>query len=61
MLQIIFCPVPDFIRELPVTNSGPTTISIGISASAAKGEPGLLVMQAVRTPCSRARRSAPTT
>ena len=33
MLSIIFCPVPDFMRELPVTNSGPTIISMGTSAS----------------------------
>ena len=43
MFSINFCPVPDFIRELPVTYSGPTIISIGISASAASGLPGLLV------------------
>ena len=61
MLQIAFCPVPDFIRELPVTSSGPTIISIGISASAASGESGLLQIQAVRMPCSRARCSAPIT
>ena len=33
MLHIIFCPDPDFMRELPVTYSGPTIISMGMSAA----------------------------
>ena len=61
MFRIIFCPVPDFMRELPVTNSGPTIISMATSASAAIGESGLLDMEAVRIPCSRALRKAPIT
>ena len=50
MFRSIFCAVPDFMRELPVTNSGPRMTSIGISASVATGDPGLLVMPAVRMP-----------
>ena len=61
MFRIIFCPVPDFMRELPVTYSGPTIISMATSASAAMGESGLLVMQPVRMPCSRASCMAPIT
>ena len=33
IFRIIFCPVPDFIRELPVINSGPTIISMATSAT----------------------------
>ena len=61
IFRIIFCPVPDFIRELPVTYSGPTIISMATSASAAIGESGLLVIQPVRIPCLRASRKAPIT
>ena len=37
MFKTIFCAVPAFILELPVTNSGPTTISIGNTAVWLKG------------------------
>ena len=50
MLRAIFWAVPDFMRELPVTNSGPTTVSMATSLSAAMGESGLEVMQPVRMP-----------
>ena len=61
MLRIIFCPVPDFMRELPVTYSGPTIISIATSASFDMGESGLLDMEPVRIPCSLAACKAPIT
>ncbi len=53
ILHIIFWPVPDFIRELPVTYSGPTTISIGMSDTADIGASGLDVMDAVNIPRRR--------
>ena len=37
MLSTIFCAVPLFILVLPVKNSGPTTTSIGKSATALTG------------------------
>ena len=61
MLRIIFCPVPDFMREEPVTNSGPTIISMGYSQAAAMGVSGFDVMQPVRQPLARASVRAPTT
>ena len=54
MLRIIFCPVPLFMRELPVTNSGPTIISMGISTACERGESGLLLIPAVSMPLFRA-------
>ena len=61
MLSISFCAVPAFMRVDPVTNSGPTTASSAYSASAATGDDGLQVMEAVNRPCSRAMRRPPTT
>jgi hypothetical protein len=45
-----FCAVPLFILVLPVTNSGPTTTSIGKSAAALTGESGLQDMLPVTIP-----------
>ena len=61
ILRTSFWAVPDFIRVLPVTNSGPTITSMGISACSATGEFGLQVIQAVRIPFSRQCFSAPIT
>lgn len=61
MLRIIFCPVPDFIREEPVMNSGPTIISMGYAQASLIGAPGLEVMHPVRQPWARASLKAPTT
>ena len=61
IFSTIFWAVPLFIRVLPVTNSGPTTGSMAISASAAIGESGLQEIEAVRIPSERALRRAPIT
>jgi len=45
-----FCAVPLFILVLPVTNSGPTTTSIGKSAAALTGESGLQAILPVMIP-----------
>ncbi len=61
MLHIIFWPVPDFMRDEPVTYSGPTTISIAMSAALLTGASGFEVMAAVRMPCSRQSLRTPMT
>jgi hypothetical protein len=48
MFNTSFCAVPAFMRELPVTNSGPTTTTTGNCAVNASGLPSLHVMQPVR-------------
>ena len=50
MLSINFWAVPAFMRVDPVTNSGPTTASRAYSASAATGDAGLQVIEAVSSP-----------
>ena len=61
ILSINFWAVPDFIRVLPVTNSGPTIATIGISASFSRFEPGLHVIQAVSNPFCLASFTPPIT
>lgn len=61
MLSTSFCAVPDFMRVLPVTNSGPTTAAIGISHAAAIAESGLQTTHAVSMPSFRAFSIAPRT
>src|SRR5690606_41897688 len=61
MLRTSFCAVPLFILVLPVTNSGPTTTSMGKSAAALTGEPGLHAMLPVVMPRLRHSSSAPIT
>ena len=50
MLSINFWAVPAFMRVDPVTNSGPTTASRAYSTSAATGDAGLQVIEAVSSP-----------
>ena len=50
MLSTIFCAVPLFMRLEPVTNSGPTMVSMAWWASWDSGVLGLLVMAAVSRP-----------
>ena len=54
IFSTIFWAVPLFILLEPVTNSGPTIVSMGKSEASAKGVLGLLVIQPVRSPFSRA-------
>ena len=54
IFSTIFWAVPLFIRVLPVTNSGPTTGSMAISASAAIGESDEIVMKLTVSPDSPA-------
>ena len=61
MFKTNFCAVPDFIRVLPVTNSGPTTSTIGWSGTIERGDPGLQVIPAVNMLLSLHARSAPIT
>ena len=61
MLSIIFCAVPAFILVLPVTNSGPVTASMAISDTAATGESGLQLIEAVKIPLARHFSNAPAT
>ena len=50
MFKTSFCAVPDFIRVLPVTNSGPTIGVIANCAVFAKSESGLHEIPAVKIP-----------
>ena len=61
MFRISFCEVPDFMRVLPVKNSGPTMASIGMSTFCAKTLSLLFTMQPVRMPSVRALLTAPIT
>ncbi len=51
MFVTIFCAVAAFMRVEPETTSGPTSVTITMSAASAIGEFKLQVMQAVRAPC----------
>ena len=61
MLSTSFCAVPLFMRVLPVTNSGPTTTTIGCFAVVANGLSGLQVIPPVRMPLVLHISSAATT
>ena len=59
MLSMSLEAVPDFILVEPVTNSGPTTATIGISQISAAFAPSLQVMHEVSMPALRAPLMAP--
>ena len=61
MLRTSFCAVPALSRVEPATTSGPTSTSIGCSASAESGVSRLHDRPTVRAPRSRAARTAATT
>ena len=61
MFRTSFWAVPLFILVLPVTNSGPTTTSMGKSAAADTGALGLQVIDPVTIPALRHCSNAPIT
>src|SRR4030042_1731358 len=54
LYRTIFCAVPALSLVLPVTNSGPTTTTTGISVASTSLLSGLQVMQPVSIPFSLA-------
>ena len=56
-----FCAVPAFIRDEPVTTSGPTIGVMAISARCAMGLSGLQLIAPVTAPSERAYSNAPIT
>ena len=54
MLRMSFCAVPAFIRDEPVSTSGPTVGAIGTSAARVISEPGAQVTATVKAPSCRA-------
>src|ERR671918_554725 len=61
MFRTSFCAVPALRRVDPARNSGPTSTTIGISATASSSDPATETTQAVRAPAAAALSTAATT